>query len=175
MTPARTNIASPRPFPVGRPTQRDKRLVWAKHRREATRLILAKADWFPILIFASILLTPEARIDLGGFQLYPYRLALFASLPAMMVRVGREPIKFGLVDLLFVFSSSLMLINTSIHYPIEVALKTGAANMLDMLLAYLAGRVFFRSTLDFRKFLYRISPMLMAVAVIMALESISHH
>lgn len=153
---------------------RDRRLAWAEHRREMSRLILAKADWVPVLIFASILMTPEARIDLGGFQLYPYRLALFASLPAMMVRVGREPIKFGIVDLLFLLSSTSMFINTGLHYTIDVALKTGAANMLDMLLAYLAGRIFFRSTLDFRKFLYRISPMLLGVAAIMALESISH-
>lgn len=134
---------------------RDRRLAWAQHRREMTRLILAKADWVPVLIFASILMTPEARIDLGGFQLYPYRLALFASLPVMMVRVGREPIKFGLVDLLFFLSSTLMFINTGLHYTIDVAFKTGAANMLDMLLAYMAGRIFFRSTLDFRKFLYK--------------------
>lgn len=152
----------------------DRRLAWAQHRKAMTRLLLAKADWVPVLIFASILMTPEARIDLGGFQLYPYRLALFASLPVMMVRIGRQPIKFGLVDLLFFLSSTSMFITTGIHYTIDVAFKTGAANMLDMLLAYLAGRIFFRSTLDFRRFLFRISPMLVGVAIIMALESISH-
>lgn len=139
------------------------------------RLITAKADWAPVLVFASILMTPEARLDLGGFQLYPYRLALIAALPAMLVKLVREPLRPGPADLLVAGSSIMMFIAMALRYPLDVALKTGGASTLDALLAYLAGRIFFRSSLDVRRFLYRISPLLLAVAAVMALESLSHN
>lgn len=158
----------------GRVSAAERRHAWARHRQEMIGLILAKIDWIPVLVFVSLLLTPEARLDLGGFQLYPYRLAFFASLPFTALRVARRPIRLGFTDLLFISSACLMFLATAVHYTVDVAFKTGAANMLDMLLAYLTGRVYFRSTLDIRRFLYRVSPLLAGVAVMMALESITH-
>ncbi|HQS68476.1 MAG TPA: O-antigen ligase family protein [Novosphingobium sp.] len=152
----------------------ERRAAWARHRREMTRLITAKADWVPVLIFASILMTPEARIDLGGFQLYPYRLALLAALPMMLVRLAKRPVRLGPADLLITASSMMMLIAMALRYPLDVALKTGGGVTMDALLAYFAGRIFFRSSLDVRRFLYRISPLLLGVAIVMALESVSH-
>lgn len=153
----------------------ERRAAWTRHRREMTRLLLARAEWMPVVIFASILMTPEARIDLGGFQLYPYRLALIASLPAMLVKVARNPVRPGFADVAITASSMMIFIAMALRYPLDVALKTGGASTLDALLAYFAGRIFFRSSLDVRRFLYRISPLLLGVAIIMALESVSHN
>lgn len=181
MTPAQTAPAQnvpirPNMLPAerGRLAARARREAWSRHRQAMTRLILAKADWMPVLIFASILMTPEARIDLGGFLLYPYRLALIASIPILLIRVAREPLRFGVGDFLVLGSSAMMFISTTLHYTLDVALKTGGSATLDAMLAYLTGRIFFRSQLDVRRFIYRISPLVLAVAIIMAMESVSH-
>jgi hypothetical protein len=181
MTPAQTASAQDvRTPPNVHHVQRSRLIArarldaWTRHREAMTRLILAKVDWVPVLIFASILMTPEARIDLGGFQLYPYRLALIASLPAMLIRVAREPIRFGILDLCILGSALSMFVSTALHYEIGVALKTGGSNTMDMMLSYMAGRIFFRSALDLRRFLYRITPLVVATAVLMAAESVTH-
>ncbi len=162
-----SGVATPSPLP-------SRRQAWAQHRREAFRLIAARADWVPVLVFASILMPPEARIDFAGFQLYPYRLALILAIPSIILRIAKEPIRFGLADLLVIGSGVMMLMATSLHYPLDVALKTGGAVTLDHVLAYLFGRSFFRTSLDVRRFLYRIAPLLLAVALVMVAESVSH-
>lgn len=166
---SRPAFAAPGPQPAF-----DRRRAWQQHKAAMLQLITGKADWLPVLIFASIFMTPEARLDLGGFQLYPYRLALIVALPFMAIRVGRVPVRLGLADLLVVASGIWMLIATAVHYPLDVALKSGGATTLDSLAAYFAGRIFFRNALDFRRFLYRVSPIILGVAAIMALESVSH-
>ncbi len=153
---------------------RERRQAWDRHRQKVTQLILAKTDWIPVLLLASFLATPEARIDFGGFQLYPYRLALIASIPFMIMRVGREPVRFGPADFFVLASTVWMFIATTTHYELSVALKTGGAQTLDISLAYLAGRIFFRTALDLRRFLYRISPLILAIALLMVAESVSH-
>ena len=171
-----------RPVPAGgpRPAQRpavstiERQAAWARYRAQMVQLIRARVDWMPVLIFASVLMTPEARIDLGGFQLYPYRIALLVSLPVMLARVSKRPVRLGVADVLVCGSAVMMLVAMALRYPLDVALKTGGSSMMDALLAYFAGRIFFRSSLDVRRFLFRISPLLLGVAVIMALESISH-
>lgn len=162
-----SGVATPSPLP-------SRRQAWAQHRREAFRLIAARADWVPVLVFASILMPPEARIDFAGFQLYPYRLALILAIPSIILRIAKEPVRFGLADLLVIGSGVMMLMATSLHYPLDVALKTGGAVTLDHVLAYLFGRSFFRTSLDVRRFLYRIAPLLLGVALVMVAESVSH-
>lgn len=155
-------------------TALERRQAWARHRREAIRLVTAQVDWVPVLVFASILMSPEARIDLAGFQLYPYRLSLIASIPFIALRLAREPIRFGVADILVLGSASLMFVSTAIHYPLDQALKTGGALTLDLVLAFVLGRSFFRTSLDVRRFLFRVTPLLMAIAFIMLAESVSH-
>ncbi|WP_145960497.1 MULTISPECIES: O-antigen ligase family protein [Novosphingobium] len=155
-------------------TALERRQAWARHRREAIRLVTAQVDWVPVLVFASILMSPEARIDLAGFQLYPYRLALIVSIPFMALRLAKEPIRLAVADILFFSSAALMFISTTLHYPLDVALKTGGATTLDTTLAYLLGRVFFRNPLDVRRFLYRSSPLVVLVGLIIFAESVSH-
>ncbi len=152
----------------------ERRLAWAQHRREMTRLVTAKADWVPVLIFASILMTPEARIDLGGFTLFPYRIALILAIPALYVRVAKQPVRISIGDVLVFLACIWMFIATSVHYPVDVAFKTGGATTLDSLLAYTVGRIFFRNALDLRRFLYRITPLVVIASVLMIMESISH-
>lgn len=166
---SRPAFAAPGPQPAF-----ERRRAWQQHKVAMLQMITGKADWLPVLIFASIFMTPEARLDLGGFQLYPYRLALIVALPFMAVRVGRVPVRLRLADLLVVASGIWMLIATTMHYPLDVALKSGGAATLDSLAAYFVGRIYFRNALDFRKFLYRVSPLLLGVAVIMVMESVSH-
>lgn len=155
-------------------TALERRQAWARHRREAIRLVTAQVDWVPVLVFASILMSPEARIDLAGFQLYPYRLALIVSIPFIALRLAREPIRFGFADALVFGSASLMFVSTALHYPLDQALKSGGALTLDLVLAFILGRSFFRTSLDVRRFLLRVTPMLVAVALIMLAESVSH-
>lgn len=179
LTPMATAPAASGPASTDRPvrqrlTMQERRQAWARHREAMTRLVTGKIDWVPVLVFASILMSPEARIDLGGFQLYPYRLALIASLPFMGIRLARDPIRPLLADIFVVSGAVWMFVATVTHYPLDVALKTGGAVTIDALLAYLLGRVFFRNPLDMRRFLYRITPLVVAIGAVMVLESVSH-
>jgi hypothetical protein len=179
LTPMATAPAASGPDRTARParprlTMRERREAFAQHRREMTRLVTAKIDWVPVLVFASILMSPEARIDLSGFQLYPYRLALIASLPFMMIAAAKRPVRLHAADLLFFAATAWMFIATAMHYPIDVAFKTGGSTTLDTLAAYLIGRIFFRDPIDLRRFLFRISPLLVVIALLMVLESVSH-
>lgn len=179
LTPMATAPAASGPddtarLPRRRLTMRERREAFAQHRKEMTRLILAKADWVPVLVFVSIFMTPEARLDLSGFALYPYRLALIASLPFIAIRWSRNPLRIGTADVLILGSAVWMFVATAAHYPMDVALKTGGANTFDTAAAYLLGRVFFRCPLDLRRFLYRVSPLVFAAGLLLMVESISH-
>lgn len=152
----------------------ERRLAWAEHRKAMTRLILAKADWVPVLLFASILMSPEARLDLAGFALFPYRLALAVSLPFLIIKASREPVRVGFADLVMIFSAVWMFLATAAHYTIDISLKTGGAATFDALAAYLVGRLYFRNSIDLRRFLYRITPLVIGAAFVLFVESISH-
>ncbi|MBF9153043.1 O-antigen ligase family protein [Novosphingobium jiangmenense] len=179
LTPMATAPAASGPASTDRPvrqrlTMQERRQAWARHREAMTRLVTGKIDWIPVLVFASILMSPEARIDLSGFQLFPYRIALIVSLPFVAVEAIRRPIRPSLADILFLAATAWMFMATASHYAIDIAFKTGGSTTLDTLAAYLVGRIFFREPLDLRRFLYRVTPFLVAVAILMFLESVSH-
>ncbi|MCX7284555.1 MAG: O-antigen ligase family protein [Novosphingobium sp.] len=152
----------------------ERRIAWAQHRREMSRMITAKVDWVPFLVFASFLLSPEARFDLGGFQIFPYRFALFAAIPAMVLKFAKNSVRFGIVDILIFATGIWMFLATAVHYPIDVALKTGAANAFDFICSYLVGRIYLRTPLEIRRFLFKIGPLVLAAGAILVVESISH-
>lgn len=131
-------------------------------------------DWVPIMVFLSFLLPQEARLELGDFTLYSYRLALFIAAPFAIKRLLVQPIRFTLADASISFASAWITVATLQNYGLERAMVSGGVLSLDMLLAYFVGRIYIRSGLQLRRLLYAVAPFVALVGLLIMIESVSH-
>lgn len=127
-----------------------------------------------LLLTLSVLLPPEFRITIAGQTFYSYRLACFALLPWVMVRMLRGGYRFAWPDVPVFAGCGWMTISLVSFYGFERGFPSGVAFALDGLLAYLIARVSFRNVTDFRRFLIVVAPVALIFAVLLAAEAITH-
>ena len=136
---------------------------------------LTQPHLWPLLIFAvSALLPRELAVSIGGAVLFPYRLVLLGLTPVIIFRLLRAPPRphaFDILALTITFWLTAALINSE---PFAIAIEAGVALSLDFVLAYLLGRVTIKCSDDFRTLFRSLFPVLVAVALIQMIESLSH-
>lgn len=130
--------------------------------------------WPAVLLFYCILIPEEARLQLGDFRLYAYRLCLFALLPFTLSVLTRGKVRLGLLDLLVVAAGFWMVGSMMYHEGFGKGLESGGVVAFDLVSAYLVGRCFLRSPGQLRRFLKSVFPGVAAVAIVFALESVGH-
>jgi hypothetical protein len=127
----------------------------------------------PLLILAmSVLFPPEVRITLSGQTFYTYRIASYALLPWLIMRVARGYYRFAWPDLAVLIGCGWMVLSFLQLYGFARGFLPGAALALDGLLPYAIARVAILDLRDFRRFLVVFSPLLAIVALTVAAEAL---
>jgi len=147
---------------------------WANRRARISKLVSTGGNWMPVIIFATLLMTDEARINAWGFQIYAYRIALLFTFPFVVARMATEPPRLTIADFMIMLAGAWIFISTWMNYNIVVASKSGLSQTLDLVAPYLVGRLLIRTPLDLRRFLYRITPLIVATGLLLFVESASH-
>ncbi|WP_095012028.1 hypothetical protein [Tsuneonella mangrovi] len=142
-------------------------------RRLAKRLILSRIDLVPLVVVLLMLLPPEARLSLGGFELYAYRIGLLFALPFALVRMRENRFRPTISDVAIILAAGWIAIATLNIYGLAGYQSAGALS-LDLFAAYFVGRMLIASPLELRRLLYLMAPVFLFIAVCLALESIGH-
>ena len=132
-------------------------------------------DILPFLLLVySTLLPAEMRVSLSGQIIYPYRAAIFAILPWLILNLAGGALKPRLGDALFGFGSLWILVAFVVNYgPLDGILRGGAL-VLDILPPYVAARIAVKSPDDLRRILVFLAPGIGMAGFFMAIEAITH-
>lgn len=132
------------------------------------------ALWPVMLVLYAMLLPREVRISLDGFELYADRIGLLIVLPYVLRKLMQGAIRFVLPDLLVLLAGVWMLVSMLVHYGVSPGLERGGSAALDSTVGYFLARISFRSLTDMRRALVLLLPGVMAVALSIVVESITH-
>jgi hypothetical protein len=127
-----------------------------------------------LILTLSLLLPPEFRITIGGQTLYSYRLAGFALLPWVMLRMLDGSYRPTWPDAAIFAGCVWMVISFLGYYGAERGLPSGTALALDGLLAYAIARVSFSKIEGFRRYLIVIAPVVLVFAALLVVEAVTH-
>ncbi|GAA0266869.1 hypothetical protein GCM10009127_03060 [Alteraurantiacibacter aestuarii] len=130
--------------------------------------------WPAILVGYSCLLPKEMSVDVVGANLFPWRVMMILVLPWVIRSLIKDPVRFSIVDLFAGLASLWFVLSLLVMDTVEDALIVGVSQLIDLAFAYIAGRAAIRSYHDFRTFFACLIPGLLAVAAILAAESIAN-
>lgn len=125
----------------------------------------------PVFIFYSFLLPPEVEFFLGSMRLNAYRIALYASIPWIIIGLINGRFKPHVIDILILISA-LWPIFAWIHHKDWIGgIQSGGAITADIILAWFIGRIAFADPHMLGKILRAILPAIIFIACIFFLES----
>lgn len=128
----------------------------------------------PVIVFWALLLPAGLAIDLQGIVLPPYRIVLLLLAPVAVFELMRRHIRLTLPDYLFMLGSFWVILAYFVNTGIDKAIEGGGSFMIDSLAGYLIGRAFITDVRRLRTFLVQALPGVIIVAIILAVESLSH-
>ncbi|WP_169053624.1 O-antigen ligase family protein [Alteraurantiacibacter aquimixticola] len=131
--------------------------------------VLAMAAFFWVL-----LLPPQFNAQIGTVVLPAYRILLFAVMLLVIITIIRGQLRWTLPDTLVCGIGLWIIIALFATMDVETAIQGGGSQFIDIVISYLCGRIAIRSPRDFRIFLVLIAPALGFIALMLALESITH-
>ncbi len=123
-----------------------------------------------VILFYSVLLPSEIRISLAEQNLYPTRLAAFVILPWIFHRLMQRQTAWTLWDALFLFGVFWMVLAFMVFYGPGVGLRRGGILAFDVVIPFLTGRLCFRDSNDFRRFLIFVAPGLFLAGATLLME-----
>jgi hypothetical protein len=125
------------------------------------------------VLIIGLLLPVEVRVTFAGQTFYAYRIAwlLFAPWITFQILAGRFQWRF--VDVLVGLAAMWMVASFAVVDGFARGLPAGLALGLDVLMPYLITRYTIRTFNDFRILLILLAPFALAIAGLMALESIT--
>jgi len=130
---------------------------------------------WPIVFVIYMTLTPrEMRITIGGSYIFLDRLAMYASLPWVILCIWRGLIKFVLPDWLVLFAAIWSIVAMVHAYGPGRGLITGGSYAFDSICGYYLARVSFRSLHSIRRALILCAPGFLISGLSVMVESISH-
>ncbi len=129
--------------------------------------------WPIILLSYCFLFPPEVAVYLGSFRMEAYRIALFALLPWVLLRLANGRIRLGPFDIAMVLTTFWLPVSFTQNYDLQTGIEAGGSQTIDMLLAYLSGRCCIRTLAEFRRFLLLIFPGLAIAGGLVLGESLS--
>jgi len=123
-----------------------------------------------VILFYSVLLPSEIRILLAEQNLYPTRIAAFLITPWMLHRILQRQTNWTWWDAVFLFGAFWMVLAFMVYYGPVVGMRRGGILAFDVVMPFLVGRLCFRDSNDFRRFLIYIAPGLFLAGSTLLME-----
>lgn len=139
-------------------------------RRSEVRVAL----WPVMVVLYATLLPREMRVTFGTFEFFADRIGLLIVLPYVIRKLMQGAIRFVLPDVLVLLAGVWMIVSMLVHYGLSQGLERGGSSALDLTVGYFLARISFRSLTDMRRALVLLLPGVMAVALAIVVESITH-
>lgn len=130
--------------------------------------------WIPAVLFHSLLIPAGISVSLGSLVLFPYRILLLALVPWIGLRMSRPDFRFNFVDGLVLIAGLWLVIALIANMGFGGAWQAGGREFIDLVGGYFLMRASIRSVADVERLVKLISPALVVVGLILAVESISH-
>ncbi|QFT75970.1 hypothetical protein FIU90_00305 [Erythrobacter sp. THAF29] len=128
----------------------------------------------PAVLFAySCLLPAEFAFELGGVEMWPYRVVGIAMLPVVLLLAPSLPFRPSKLDLLAGFAVFWYFFSTIVLHGLDANMVVAIAITGDFVLAYSIGRLCIRGPTHFRMFLAAIIPGAAIAAGVVVIESIA--
>jgi hypothetical protein len=128
----------------------------------------------PLIAFWALLLPAGLAVDIGGIKLPPYRIAILALMPFAVFEMGRRHLRLFAADYLFILGSLWAILAYFMNTGIDKAIEGGGSFVVDSLGSYLIGRAYITDVRKLRTFLQKALPGVIIIAIILAIEAISH-
>lgn len=127
-----------------------------------------------LLVYCIVATAPEARVPIGGFMLYSYRIVIIPSLAVVLYRLFLKQWRLAFPDFLVLILGLWPMLSFSQVYDVDYGLKSGGAAFLDAAGAWFVARACIQSPTDLRRVLIFCIPGFLFAAGIMVIESLSH-
>jgi len=128
----------------------------------------------PLILVYAILLPAGLALELGGIVLPPYRIAILATLPLAIIQMFRRKQPLTLPDGLIIAGSLWGFIAMIMSSGLDEGLEAGGSFAVDVLGSYMIGRAYITDVRKLRTLLIVALPGILAIALILAFEAISH-
>lgn len=126
-----------------------------------------------LLIYSFLIFPIEAKVVLGGLNLYAFRIAIIVSLPLLVYMAPRTTGRASSVDLLVAVGSVWIVLSFMSLYGIAEGGVRSLAIVLDTFGAYVIARGSVSSLADLRRILILILPGVVFAAFFFVVESFS--
>lgn len=128
----------------------------------------------PLIAFYALLMPAGLALDIGGVMLPPYRVALMVMAPFAIFEMARRNMRLTLPDYLLILGSIWVVPAYMMTSGVGKAIEGGGSFVIDSLGSYLIGRAYITDVRRLRAFLQRALPGVIIIAIILAIEAISH-
>lgn len=139
------------------------------------------SKWLPfvriapvIVLLIGLLLPVEVRINFAGQTIYAYRMAEMLVAPWIVYQMLGGRFQFRINDAFVVAAAVWMVLAFVMVDGFAAGLPSGFALALDLLIPYLAVRQTIRTFDDFRYLLIVLAPIALGLAILMAVEAVTH-
>jgi len=126
-----------------------------------------------VLVIYASLIPMEARLIIGGQNVYPVRIMLFLLVPWLARQLARGELRIRLPDYLMLAAGTWMVLSFVVFYGFTNGFLRGFALAFDMVMPYLVGRLCIRSFDDLRRVLVLAAPGFAVAGLLMAFESLT--
>ncbi len=126
----------------------------------------------PVFIFYAFLLPPEFEVYFGPVRFMAYRIALFASIPWIIIGLINGRFKPHIIDLFVLTSAIWPLFAWGHHKDFFGGLETGGATFSDLVLTWMVARISFSDPHILGKILRAILPAVIFIACVFFVESL---
>lgn len=126
-----------------------------------------------LVLFYATLMPPEVRFTVLDQNLYAPRLVTFLLLPWIIHKLAKDGLAVRMPDYLLFGGAIWMIVSFVAYYDLATGLVRGAALTFDVVAGYVIARISIRNSTDFLRFLVLIIPGILAVGLIMMVESVS--
>lgn len=127
-----------------------------------------------VLLAYLMLLPPQLNPNIGGSTLPPYRLFLLGSSLFILSSVFGGRLRLVWPDILMILAMVWISLAMWMTSAADEALTASVAHFADIGFAFFFVRIGIRSVRDFRILLFLMVPGLLAVGVLLAVESVTH-
>jgi hypothetical protein len=128
--------------------------------------------WPALLLCYAVILPVEMSLNLSALHIGAYRLVLLLLSPVLFNAIVKGRYKPHWADGLMLIVSLWLPVSFWVNYDFSVGLEAGFSQAIDVLFAYLVGRIFIKDFATFKSLLAYMLPGLAAVALLLIGESV---
>ncbi|MDA7788022.1 glycosyltransferase [Sphingomonadaceae bacterium] len=133
----------------------------------------SEPSWPLVVLAASIMMPRELSFKIGELSIYADRAVLLAFTPMLLHKLLNGSLRLRLPDGLIFFAYLWTIFSLSQFYDFGRVAQSGGSLMFDAMASYLLARAGITDVRDLRVTLIRLSPVIFAIGLILAIESIT--